>query len=88
MCIRCGSFSARLRPGGALCDDCSEKARVAEGRRAELASRIPEGGYIVGPQVLVCMWCDAPFEAAHAGQKYCSASHRAKAWRAQQRAAA
>jgi hypothetical protein len=39
-------------------------------------------GKIVGGQPAVCLQCREPFEATRQGQKFCSASCRARAWRA------
>jgi hypothetical protein len=45
-------------------------------------------GRIAGSQPAVCEQCREPFEATRQAQKFCSASCRARSWRARRAAAA
>jgi hypothetical protein len=49
--------------------------------------RLAGRGRLVGGQPAVCLQCREPFEATRTAQKFCSASCRARAWRARRAAA-
>jgi hypothetical protein len=51
-------------------------------------ARLAGRGRVAGNQPAVCLQCREPFEATRQAQKFCSASCRARAWRAQQRVTA